>query len=619
MDAVFVPQRELSVIATEGSTENNITSKVKSLSINVTINRGYSVCTMEVSDSLLEEMIRGDQIRVELDTTDVHFLGFIYSTDRVDDNLYRVTCRSESAKLYEPFSSKGGIDDATSLEELASLYSADGSYVYLFNTAPVNFGGSYERTGTKGAALESLCHISGAEFYPFSDLLIIEPDKPVKQGLGPFSDKTVALQDVFDYVAYESTIYNDNVGYVTIQDNGSEGDVVEIAKNHIYCEIDECSGAMDVYTIPFGEIDKALGATVSIDRVKKSRAETYTLTSELYITLSAVPESVSTVTVNGAEVTGWSFEQNILKFSSEISGSVTVIYDAFCYTGKADVSNTPMGRFIAFKMFYLDQFLAFQAFLHCDSEPGNHHGVQSGENMTCITPSEMFYPRGFDVWTMGGSPEFTFYNGPTKLNISVQTEAKDYISVERGTMAKDGQNRWIYETRYHIKTGLAAKSAGADINYSIDGDMFVFDNYAPSLEVTYSADAQKTLVKFDDIPGAAITMTIRDTTSDDICEYSLEGVNHDDIDRIPCVLPQTVPIDVAGQTGLPVADIAGKTIPVQSPSGDITSKNINQQGRIYIDATENGDYVMNITNITAGTPRNDVRSMVLKVNVNTGD
>jgi hypothetical protein len=253
--------------------------------------------------------------------------------------------------------------------------------------------------------------------------------------------------------------------------------------------------------------------------------------------------------------------------------------------------------------------------------------------MTCITPPEMMYPRGFDVWTMGGDPEFRFYNGADafepiylfegdEMQTLIPKSAEDnYVSVEDVTL-EPTETGYRYRTRYPVGTALGAQSAGDDVAYTIetegDDHYFAFDAYHPKMKVSYETPAVRHTVRFYDIRGAEITMVIMNRNTGETCEYDIDGIDWSDLSRIPCQLDQLVPIDVAKETGLPVADLRGIELNYIDPAGEVGSETIDVFGFIYIYVTMNGDYTVDISNLTAMTQNSETRRIILTVNVNLG-
>ena len=597
----------------------DITDSVVSASASLSASRPYATGTIIMSDDIADPILSvGTNVILNFNNISVN--GYVFDAEKNGENEYRVSIRSNVSKLFEPFSaSESVVEPSTTSHALFAQYESDtGVTIDYTTTADIDFGGSYERNSSVGAAIQAVANITGAEVYEDGGDLVVTPNRPVS---GTAAVTQISEDDIFDFVGKTATVYNKGVGYVTIVNGGSVTDDI-VSKNLIYAEIDECSGRLEVYPNPAAPIEYIKGGSVDGALLTKGRTQEITVTDAMFLTVNGAIESVQSVKLNGTAITDSHFEQghNIIWFDSSKRGVVSVSYQAYYQPGQASVTQTPMGRFVSLDIFYLDQVLIFQGFLSCDAFGGM--GVGSDGAMTCIVPRDMMYPRGFDVWTIGGTPSLKFYNGSTEISYTPTTTSADYISVEEARLQPASGGAYRYYVQYPLTTALDARSAGTTVTYTTGSDAtgayFEFSQYYPALKVSYKTAAKKHTVQFADIANADVRMLIINTDDDEVCEYKLNGVDHDNIDYVPCELNTAVPIDIAQQTGLPISDIAGTTLSYTDPSGTAGTTTIDNMGIAKITPDQNGDYTIDISGLTAGTQHSEVRRIVLKVNVNTG-
>lgn len=586
----------------------DITEKIERFSYSHKVGSLYNTASITVGGMDTANLLGAD---VQIDAGNL-FTGFVHSISRQGKDRYAISCRSNGAKLTEPYSHADTVlEQASTASELVALYSGISGLNIIYESAELYFGGSYERRGTMLDALANLIAVTGADVVEGPLFIHIAPAHSIA-----YDGSEVREEDIFDFVSDNRTIENNGVGYVTVTNGGSATTDV-VSNNGIYCEINECDGTLEVFANPSGLIETAKGVSLSGSISVTERLETVSVTDAMVIDLDCAIESVQSVTVNGVETTDVQYQNGhkTLWFASEKRGVITISYRAYVQRGQAAISSTPMGKFISFDLYYLDQLLIFQGFLSADC--GGYDGSTSGDDsMSCFVPSVLFYPRGFDVWTIGGDPKFRFFNRSVEIKHPTISTKEQYISVERASLEPDGAN-YRHRAQYPISTALSARSSGVDVAYTIDEDYFVFSQYYPRLEVSYKTNATRHYVQFDNIENGEITMVIIDQNTGRTCEHDLQGIDRDSIDYIECILPQDVPIDIAGETGLPVADVEGRTLFVKDPNGVETSYTVDAHGIIRAHVTVNGDYEVDISALTSGTSHSDTRVIILRVNVNT--
>ena len=140
----------------------DITDRHVRSSISEAMNRVYDVATVVIdatSDAILES-------EIIINYGGKTFTGFIYAVNKIGKNTLQLECRTNSAKLTEPYSPRETVfDDATTSTELCALYAASQNVPITLTSEALNFGGSYERNGTMLSALQTVANITGAEYY----------------------------------------------------------------------------------------------------------------------------------------------------------------------------------------------------------------------------------------------------------------------------------------------------------------------------------------------------------------------------------------------------------------------------------------------------------------------
>ncbi len=568
----------------------DVTSENNGCSISEEMNRMYDVAAFTLDY----------EPELELDVV-IHygtktFNGFVFSCGKTGKNSWRVEVRTQGAKLTEPYSAHTEtFDAATTSHALCDLYASQ-SGMPINNTAGnLTFGGSYERKGTMLSALTNIANVTGAEFWDDGSSIQIQPNKAITE-----DGVEVSPGDIFDFVESNRTIYNRGVGFITVRNGGSEANDI-IAKNNIYAEIDECTGEIFVYPSPNGTMEHTKGVS-PLTPVSKSRTETSSVLDETVITLDGAVKSISSVTLNGTPVSDYHFVSgyNVVYFNTLKRGMISISYVAYAQRGFVNISQTKSGRFVSLDMFYLDQVLKFQGFL---SEDCSNNTASDGD-MTCIAPSEMIYPKGFDLYTIGGDPEFTFYDKNKRIIRPVSSSNTNYISIENASLEEDG-GTYRYATQYPIGTARGAKSAGTSIPYTteVDGETyyFKFTQYYPKIEVSYETPAKKHHIKFSNIHNGEISMMVQNRNTGDFCEYDLEGIDYDDLRTIPCELGQNVPVDVAGLLGMEATEVSGKTMSYVAPNNSSGSTSADSFGSANIYVFMDGDYVIDSSSVKPRT------------------
>lgn len=567
----------------------NLTDPNVSVMISEQVGRGYDIATIEIA--LTDEDLLDKAISLRYGTST--FVGFVFATTKISKLTQRLECRSLTARLTEPYSAtKTVIDEALTSHDLCALYSQISGVPISITSSNLDFGGSYSRQGTILSALSNITNVTGGEFWDDNGTLRIEPNKAISDA-DIASAKTIDESDIFDFVVLADSVYNKGIGYVIIQNGGDENTDI-IAKNNVYAEVDECSGETHFYPSPFGQMEHTIGVS-SLSSVIVDRKDNISVLDTNVVVLDGAIESVDKVTLNGNLITNYDFTVgfNMMYFTTQIRGTLEVSYRAQALRGYPSVSQTPIGRFITFDVYYLDQVLQFQGFLSEDCVDG----ISTDGDMSCII-NDTNYIVGFDFWTIAGDPEFTFYQNSVKITKSVISTPDNYLAVERASLQSMDDGSYRYQTRFPITSALGARSGSDDIPYATlteDGDdYFTFPNYYPNISVSYEVAATKHYVQFPEIPNSTISMVIRNLNSDEICEYTLNGA-------VPCALNQFVPIDIANELNVTLTAIAGSNLTWIRPDSISGNATIDSFGILKVWVDIDGDYVVDTSALKART------------------
>lgn len=554
----------------------DVTNRFSKGSISEEMNRIYDVFIFTVDDS---DVIEKEQ-EVIANYGSKTFTGFVYAVAKTGRNEIRVEVRTYPAKLTEPYSpSETAVDEATTSHDLCALYTSKSGIPITITSENLDFGGSYEREGTMLGALHNIANVTGAEYYDNSGTVIIEPNKAIDS-----NGIEIPETDIFDFVAKSDSIYNKGVGFITIQ-NGGDTSLDVVSMNKIHAEIDECTGEIFVFPNPNGTLESTNGVS-PLYAATIERKEDHDLLDDDVLTLDGAIESVSSVKLNGSEISDYKFEQgyDTIYFTTTKRGLLEIVYTAYIQRGYTNIKQTPVGRFITFDLYYLDQAIKFQGFLSPDCGNASTDG-----DMTCIVPADMFYNEGFDVWTIGGDPEFKFYDKNIEILRTVTHTGGNYSSIENVTLEAVGDGTYRYRTRYPLTSAKGARSANVDIPYTTetedDNYFFVFSQYYPKMTVSYETAGIKHHIQFPTIVHGEITMAIVNNNTGSVCEYDLES-------KIPCELNQNIFVDIAGELALEVGNIKNRTVLYVDPNDSTHSVNIDEFGFVQVYVFVDGDYTI---------------------------
>ncbi len=579
----------------------DVTDNAENTSISRTINRLYSVASFSYSTDNAQSLIDKD---VSIFCGDYTFNGFVFSVNKESKLMHRVECRTHSARLTEPFcQNMKKTENATTALELCALYEADTGIQITYLSEDIDFGGSYERDGTILTALTAIANITGSEFYEDGTGVTIEPNKAVS-GNG----RALNGDEYFKFAQTSLSIMNRGVGIINIQNGELESNAV-LSKNIINVDVDEEYGDVYVFCNPKGTLDSYSGciidSTISSFTVEEKRE----LSNKTHVVLKGAISSVNSVKLNGSKITNYNFSDgyNVLYFTTEMSGFVTISYNAYVQFGKAVTSKTPMGNFFDVYMSYLDQELSMQGFINRRST------TNTDGDMIVVIDDEMNPAKGFDVFVHGGEPKIDILFNGSRYPKSFNSSPYNYTKTENLNLSPVSGGE--YEARPQLPADLLtyATSYGSSIPFTETVDhYFRFTKYYPKAKGTYSLAMNKFYIKTPIVANSDGLMLVTNKKTGEVFEYDLILPNENDLSTLPCELNQNVGIDIATRCDVNIDKCAGVTLVVTNPDDTVSYKTVQNDGFIKIFVTLNGDYVVDTAPITG---RNTSETLTVDVPV----
>ena len=572
---------------------DDITEKVVDFSADISVNQIYNTATLSVAGVNPDVWNRKD---ILVEYGDATFTGFVFGNKKTGRDTHSIQLRSDAAKLTEPFtSSTTVVDAATTSKTLVALYEAQYGVTIIHTCADIDFGGSYNRTGTPLDALRNVAAITGADYYDSAAGLIIEPSTGVSVGTVEITE-----DEYFNFLATENTIFNKGISTITITsgtDSSVEEDIVSDAR--IYAELDEYTGDLWIFSNPTGKLSSYKGmifpsGTEVIEQMDKS--DIITASGDQIYTLNGAIVSISSVTVNGTPVSNYGFKpgHNKIWFNTKIFGNLAINYIAYYSKALATTTSTPDGNYMQAEMFYKNQYLIIQGFIQ-----SNNSGAWDG-NGGCIMPDSLNYVQGFDFRTVGGSPQVEFYQDASPLSQTVVSVPETFVYKETARLSNVGGGNYQASPRFTMLSDNGSKSYGVDIAYTIVDDAFQFDRYYPEVVILYKIEAIKHTVQFDNIPASIITMSVVDSVSGERCDNELQGADPTDPRTMPCALPASFVLDLVSLLGCDVASAAGQDI----TNIDLGTFTADQFGEVLLNISagrSDGEYEFNTEHIQPRT------------------
>lgn len=567
----------------------DITDHCRNASVSLTVNRFYNVANVEIESNDLVSTILGKTIEVFYG--DASIIGFVYSTNRLSFSTHNVVVRTEGAKLSEPFSPKEEkVEDATTAIELCTLYGGIVGIPINYTTEDLDFGGSYERDGTRITALTSIAKTIGAEYYDAGGSITIEADKAIRETY----DHELGTDEYFDFIADSNTLYNAGVGIVRTSTGSISGEDIT-DQNRINLEA-YSDGICHIYCIPNGKIESAYG--IEIEDVIKTKviSEKVTIINETEILLKASIKDVLSVKLNGINQTNHRTVDgfSVLWFETPQSGYLEIEYVGYYQIGIPSYTPTPNGDLAIVEMYYLNQVL--ETYWYVDD------AVNSGVRV--FIDSDPFIYEGFNTYMLdGGVPKIKLYANGVSFQEITQFTAGTYTSKSSISLAPTETTDYEYVISA-TQTVLLITSFGNTITAveTIDGDWktLTFDRYYPKVELTVSEVANISKVTGTFIDGE-ILLTAEDLNTNIIQEFDIGNIDANDLDTLPCMLNQNVPIDVVQLTGQDLQKVSGKSVWVTKPDATIGELVVGLDGILKIWVDMNGVYNINVSLITGTT------------------
>ncbi len=579
------------------------TSSVETANITEGI-RVYQVATFDFD--ITDDFTPVTELDIIIEYGDKIFNGFIYEVSRVSKGMLYIECRSYSAMLTEPYHSTNDsqIEDSTTSHGLCSEYATRYGIPINITAVDIDFGGNFEREGTPLAALSSIASTTGAEIWWDGTTLQIQPNKAIKE-----SGRVISDYEIFDFIPKRNPIYQRGVKYVVVDATVS----VSSSKDSYYpsqntlsakcsVDLDGCDGLVSAAIVPYTSYLRAEGASLRL--VNKPLVFSTNMSPSKIVSVDAHIKSITKVTLNGSEITGYSKNYNVLTFSSEKRGMIVVEYIGYIYEGYAKIDNSQGGRYVEFDIYYnQDDRYSKQGYLQCNdydkgnyTKDGRYDGIDSnGDDIKITTPKDMNYYKGFEVQTQGGDPTFSFYADSDQFKPSIITTQKNISCLDAGRLNARDSGDFVHQLECEPSSLEGVTSSGVDITSQthLEGSLVVFDKDYKNVSISYTSDVDNHYVKFDADSDKIITMDISGN------EFILNGFDSDDMDTAPCILGATVPVNMVYELGESLENVKGKQVEVSYPSGTTTMLTVNGMGMIYIPNIENGDHDINISSISS--------------------
>lgn len=564
----------------------DITDNASKVSISKTINRFYNVATVEISKEDIVSTILGKVVTVFYG--DETFEGIAFESSKTSHDTFNVTLRTFGAKLSEPFSAvESVIEDANTAIELCALYSSVIGLNIDYQTVDLDFGGSYAREGTMLTALTAICNTIGAEYFDNGTEIVIQGSKTI----GDTYDHELRDDQYMDFLEYGNSLYNAGVSEVRTSTGAvSTGDIIEA--NKINMEVYE-DGSAHIYCIPKGVIENSYGIDVKDPILTKDISESTTLINETVIFLKTSIESVKYVKLNGIEVTSYQYVDgnSALYFTVPQTGFIEISYVGYYQDSLPIYTDTPNGSLAVVELYYLNQVL--KHYWYMDS-------LVSGGVRVYIEKDATIW-RGFKAYMLdGGIPKARLYANGVLFNTIDTSIAGTYVSTSEVSLSPTTDPEYEYRLPAD-QTVLLVTSFGLTVTpvetTVLDEKVLTFDRYYPQVNVTVSEPARIIEVPSTFIDGE-ILLTMEDMNTNVITEHDIQNVDANDINSIPCILDQNVPVDIAQQTGLDLQEVIGKYVVVTDPQGQPTSHQVRADGLIKIWVYTNGEYTIDTRNIT---------------------
>jgi len=561
---------------------NDVTTHIKSATVNESINVLYHTATLEAGIDFISEQ------NIVMQYGDKTFTGFVFSSSKQSESLYRIECRTNGAKMTEPYCSFGDykIEDATTSYALCDLYALEFG-VPIVNTAQdLNFGGNYERRGTPLSALSTIANVTGAEYWYDGTSIVISPNKAIGE------DGTVIKKsDIFSFVPQFETISQRGIGIVHVGVTDTQSSYTTSVKCGV--EIDRCSGEVMARVVPHDSMESTKG--IELYAVQTPLVFQSVLSATYSVTLDAHISSISKVMINGIEVLDYVYEYDTVVFQSEKRGIVLIEYVGYGWRGYANIVTVGIDRYSQFDIYYGScDVYRFQDKMECADS--NNYSLCGG--VFTIFTSENNYAKGFNFKTIGGTPTLSFFTDTTNINVTPVTTAETLQWVEHATLSIESDGSIRHKLRFSATSITEVRANGEDItaNTSYDGEFIIFDKVYLGVIISYQVAALNHFIKFQNYPDQNVRMLVSgDVTGE--CTYNLVGYNQDSTSSTSCVEGVTVPINMMTELGATAGEASYKSVSVTDPLGNITTLTTDAFGVLKIPNVIFGKYSIDVNNI----------------------
>ncbi len=576
-----------------------ITDETTQCTISKQMQRFYNTATFYTSLVLIPESV----IKIEYGSQ--VFDGFIYSAAKTNKGMYRIECRTKGGYLTEPFvSSKTDIViPVKTSHELCAYYSTIYNIPIIITAIDLDFGGEFEQKGTVINALSSVANATGADFYFDGQNIIIEPAKWIEN-----DGDIISPENIVDFEPFSKTIEQKGVRYITVGNSQvSENTSINISCN---AEVDGCTGQTILRVVPHDAFEYSEGLN-SLAQVQTPLLYKGTIAMKSYIELDADIVSISSVKVNNAVVTDYSFVNNMVMFSSPKRGYVMIDYVGHGYSGYANNKMIGYEKMYSFTVFYGGCNVFYgDGVLNCPGSSG-HTGSSDGEDrnsysecgdVIVMMPDNTNYAKGFSFNTFGGVPNIYFYNGSTKVNIGISHTSGTISKLEPVVLSEYGSNPSLrYKFRYEVNSVNGVQSMGVDIPYTSNSEYLYLSKFYPSVTVSYQSQGNTYTVQGGDLLNDEVIMVIDNNVGEPPCEYQLYGTDYTDPNTLECAIGTDVPVDIVGIHGITVDSVVSKSIIVTNPDTSTTSYTADSFGRITILNVQNGTYFIDTSTCYPGS------------------
>ena len=591
---------------------HNQNDAVLGADIDEQMGRAYDVATLRMSRRPF------DMERVAIEYGSKQFNGFVYRTE-ADGDAWRVECRSDTARLTTPFSlDMATVENYSTASDLLAHYAAETGISIDYRCADLDFGRAFERDGTMLDGIEQIVSVAAAEMYVRdSSTLVIRPHI----GLSGNSARVIYDRDIIGDAEMTMDSENASVGIVEISDS----DGADTADQQTAVEVDNCTGDITIYPVPFDGVSASAGMS-PLAADEKTLHESFTIVDATYVQLKCEAAEVRSVRVNGAEA-AYTATGNIVEFPVVRSGFVDVEYIGRVYRSRVHGKITPNGIYWRIDIDHNGQISTEQGMIDIDCAqigadrigliiPACGGGVD--DEMSVFAPGMMNYVKGFDLWISGGSPVFRFFVDGDELMISPTPHAETMTLRIRPELSYYTSAPSDTATRCRIpRPGFVVRDVYAsdsdDPVWSVDGEYVLFDRMYRNVEIVYELQAVRYHIEREDL-GADVTMKLANVITPaadcEWMEWTLRGYDKYDLSTYPCVLPASLPVDIYGSLSVPLNSLVGQSVKVTTADdGTVQYCTIDERGFAFVSVSHNTEYVIDVSRFESG------KSLVLIVKI----